>query len=57
MHEATGGWTAPLLVVLGAIVLLGVAGTVSAGLTGPLTGENAVRSSLAQVRARAAGRA
>jgi MFS transporter, CP family, cyanate transporter len=31
VHEATGGWTAPLLVVLGAIVLLGVAGTASAG--------------------------
>ena len=31
VHEATGGWTAPLLVVLAAIVLLGVAGTASAG--------------------------
>ena len=38
VHEATGGWTAPLLVVLGAIILLGVAGTFSAGLTGPRTG-------------------
>ena len=31
VHAATGGWTAPLLVVLGAIALLGVAGTISAG--------------------------
>ena len=38
VHEATAGWTAPLLVVLGAIILLGVAGTFSAGLTGPRTG-------------------
>jgi CP family cyanate transporter-like MFS transporter len=30
VHGASGGWTAPLLVVLGAIVLLGVAGTLSA---------------------------
>ena len=38
VHEATGGWTAPLLVVLAAIILLGVAGTASAGLTAPRTG-------------------
>jgi MFS transporter, CP family, cyanate transporter len=38
VHEATAGWTAPLLVVLGAIILLGIAGTFSAGLTGPRTG-------------------
>jgi CP family cyanate transporter-like MFS transporter len=38
VHEASGGWTAPLLVVLAAIVLLGTAGTVSAGLTGSRTG-------------------
>jgi MFS transporter, CP family, cyanate transporter len=31
VHEATGAWTAPLLVVLGAIALLAVAGTASAG--------------------------
>jgi MFS transporter, CP family, cyanate transporter len=31
VHEATGGWTAPLLVVLAAITLLAVAGTASAG--------------------------
>jgi MFS transporter, CP family, cyanate transporter len=31
VHEATGGWTAPLLVVLAAIVLLGTAGAASAG--------------------------
>lgn len=31
VHAATAGWTAPLLVVLGAIALLGVAGTVAAG--------------------------
>lgn len=30
-HAATAGWTAPLLVVLGAIALLAVAGTASAG--------------------------
>ena len=30
VHEATGGWTAPLLVVLGAIALLAVAGAASA---------------------------
>jgi CP family cyanate transporter-like MFS transporter len=34
-HEATGGWAAPLLVVLAAIALLGVAGTVSAGRAAP----------------------
>jgi len=38
VHEATAGWTAPLLVVLGAIILLGTAGTFSAGLTGSRTG-------------------
>jgi CP family cyanate transporter-like MFS transporter len=38
VHEATGGWTAPLLVVLAAIVLLGVAGTASAGPAAPRTG-------------------
>jgi len=38
VHEATGGWTAPLLVVLAAIVLLGVAGTASAGRAAPRTG-------------------
>lgn len=37
VHAATGGWTAPLLVVLGAIALLGVAGTVSAGPASPGT--------------------
>jgi MFS transporter, CP family, cyanate transporter len=31
VHGATAGWTAPLLVVLAAIALLGVAGTASAG--------------------------
>jgi CP family cyanate transporter-like MFS transporter len=31
VHAATAGWTAPLLVVLAAIALLGVAGTASAG--------------------------
>jgi CP family cyanate transporter-like MFS transporter len=31
VHEATGGWTAPLLVVLAAIALLAVAGTAAAG--------------------------
>ncbi len=35
VHAATGGWTAPLLVVLAAIVLLGVAGTASAGGPAP----------------------
>ncbi|WP_316689862.1 CynX/NimT family MFS transporter [Pseudonocardia sp. H11422] len=30
VHEATGGWTAPLLVVLGSIALLTVAGSLSA---------------------------
>lgn len=34
VHEATGGWTAPLLVVLAAILLLGTAGTASAGRAG-----------------------
>jgi CP family cyanate transporter-like MFS transporter len=31
VHAATGGWTGPLLVVLAAVALLAVAGTVSAG--------------------------
>ena len=31
VHAATAGWTAPLLVVLAAIALFGIAGTVSAG--------------------------
>ena len=31
VHAATAGWTAPLLVVLAAILLLGIAGTASAG--------------------------
>jgi MFS transporter, CP family, cyanate transporter len=31
VHEVTGGWTAPLLVVLAAIALLAVAGTAAAG--------------------------
>jgi MFS transporter, CP family, cyanate transporter len=31
VHTATGGWTAPLLVVLAAIALLAVAGTAAAG--------------------------
>ena len=35
VHAATGGWTAPLLVVLAAIALLAVAGTVSAGPRAP----------------------
>ncbi len=35
VHAATAGWTAPLLVVLAAIVLLGVAGTASAGGAAP----------------------
>ncbi|MGY5884617.1 MFS transporter [Modestobacter lacusdianchii] len=30
-HEATGGWTLPLLVILGAVVVMAVAGTTSAG--------------------------
>jgi MFS transporter, CP family, cyanate transporter len=38
VHEATGGWTAPLLVVLAAILLLGVAGTASAVRAVPRTG-------------------
>ena len=38
VHEATGGWSAPLLVVLAAIVLLGVAGAASAGRDMPRTG-------------------
>ncbi|WP_345713227.1 CynX/NimT family MFS transporter, partial [Kineococcus glutinatus] len=32
-HGASGGWTAPLLVVLAAVVLLAVAGALSAGRT------------------------
>jgi MFS transporter, CP family, cyanate transporter len=35
VHAATGGWTGPLLVVLAAIALLGIAGTVSAGAAPP----------------------
>ncbi|WP_299954679.1 CynX/NimT family MFS transporter [uncultured Modestobacter sp.] len=31
VHEATGGWTLPLLVILGAVVVMAVAGTASAG--------------------------
>ena len=31
VHEATGGWTVPLLVILGAVLVLAVAGTASAG--------------------------
>jgi CP family cyanate transporter-like MFS transporter len=31
VHDATGGWTAPLLVILGAVVVMAVAGTASAG--------------------------
>jgi MFS transporter, CP family, cyanate transporter len=34
VHAATAGWTAPLLVVLGAIAVFGVAGTASAGRSG-----------------------
>ncbi|WP_369137133.1 MFS transporter [Modestobacter versicolor] len=31
VHDATGGWSVPLLVVLGAVVVMAVAGTASAG--------------------------
>jgi CP family cyanate transporter-like MFS transporter len=31
VHDTTGGWTAPLLVILGAVVVMAVAGTASAG--------------------------
>jgi CP family cyanate transporter-like MFS transporter len=31
VHDATGGWTVPLLVILGAVVVMAVAGTASAG--------------------------
>ena len=31
VHEASAGWTAPLLVVLGSITVLAVAGTAAAG--------------------------
>jgi MFS transporter, CP family, cyanate transporter len=31
VHDATGGWTVPLLVILGAVLVLTVAGTASAG--------------------------
>ncbi|OMQ15287.1 hypothetical protein A7K94_0210635 [Modestobacter sp. VKM Ac-2676] len=31
VHDATGDWTAPLLVVLGAVIMMTVAGTVSVG--------------------------
>jgi CP family cyanate transporter-like MFS transporter len=34
VHEATLSWTAPLLVVLAAILLMGTAATASAGRTG-----------------------
>jgi CP family cyanate transporter-like MFS transporter len=34
VHEATLSWTAPLLVVLAAILLMGAAATASAGRTG-----------------------
>ena len=30
-HDATGGWTVPLLVILGAVAVMAVAGTASAG--------------------------
>jgi CP family cyanate transporter-like MFS transporter len=44
VHEATGGWTAPLLVVLAAIVLLGVAGTASAGRAPRTADDRVVRA-------------
>ncbi|MGY1841192.1 MULTISPECIES: MFS transporter [unclassified Modestobacter] len=31
VHEASGGWSAPLLVILGAVIVMAVAGTASAG--------------------------
>ena len=31
VHDATGGWTVPLLVILGAVAVMAVAGTASAG--------------------------
>ncbi|MEU2349464.1 MFS transporter [Modestobacter sp. NPDC049651] len=31
VHDASGGWTAPLLVILGSVVVMAVAGTASAG--------------------------
>jgi CP family cyanate transporter-like MFS transporter len=31
VHDATGGWTVPLLVILGAVVVMAIAGTASAG--------------------------
>jgi CP family cyanate transporter-like MFS transporter len=31
VHDASGGWTAPLLVILGAVVLMAVTGTPAAG--------------------------
>ncbi|HEV7871988.1 MAG TPA: MFS transporter, partial [Modestobacter sp.] len=31
VHDTTGGWTAPLLVILGAVAVMAVAGTASAG--------------------------
>ena len=31
VHDVTGGWTAPLLVILGAVIVMAVAGTASAG--------------------------
>jgi CP family cyanate transporter-like MFS transporter len=30
-HDATGGWTVPLLVILGSVTVMAVAGTASAG--------------------------
>ena len=35
VHDATGGWTAPLLVILGSVVVMAVAGTASAGGRAP----------------------
>ncbi|WP_181428949.1 hypothetical protein [Modestobacter versicolor] len=31
VHDATGGWSVPLLVILGAVGVMAVAGTASAG--------------------------
>ncbi|MCZ2824394.1 MULTISPECIES: MFS transporter [unclassified Modestobacter] len=31
VHEASGGWSAPLLVILGSVIVMAVAGTASAG--------------------------
>jgi len=39
VHDATGGWTAPLLVILGSVGVMAVAGAASAGgRTGPARG-------------------